>query len=185
MSRATRNIGDEETHEFHNDWDHSMRYSLRILYGYLAVLAFALWRVSEDPSATLDVSIFVALAFFLALIGLPAIAFIYRANSGLALFEVSPEGIASPLHKLPRVPWTEVTRVVYQSRRGGRIKMDHLLICFRPGTLENRQFGSLKKDRWEITLSVSTAMFGWQASKLQGSKEELFASIERFAPVER
>ncbi len=185
MSGATQHNGDNATHEFHYDWDHSMRYALRFLYVFLAFTALAIWRVTEDTSLNSGGSIFFGLAFVLLLIGLPALAFMYRANNGLALFEVGPDGIASPINGFEQVPWTRVESVVYMPATGAQVHSDSLRIRFRPGTLQTRQFANVKKDRWEITLSVSTGLFGWQASKLKTSKEELFASIERYFYVTR
>ena len=169
------------TDAFRPDWDHTIRYSIKALWFFLAFLGICIFTALDGRPFPSDGITF--LAALLALFGGSGELALHRRRRNSPLLLIGPAGVAFPINRVDTVSWHNVTRVklVRISLRGARTT--GVRFYFRKGTLRRWQFGALGLDRWEAILS-----FGNRAGtslRVEGGVDEVIESIERFHPVER
>ena len=107
-----------------------------------------------------------------------------RARKNLAIIAVGPEGLCLPVNGVGPVAWHDVTRVrlVTVTIRGGA-RFTYIRFSFRPGAVKQWQFGSLRKNQWEIMITNGSWLTG-DTCRILGGTERLLESVAQYHPIE-
>ena len=170
---------------FFEDIETAAKRLQRVLVGFVLLMLLTGWLIVKNPPTDgSDQKIIFGFAFLLAIFAFATHALLRRARKNLAIIAVGPEGLCFPANDVGPVAWHDVTRVrlVTVTIRGGA-RFTYIRFSFRPGAVKQWQFGSLRKNQWEIMIASGSWLTG-DTCRILGGTERLLESVAQYHPIE-